>query len=315
MNNLKTVYFFCMDPARDEVAPRVFDASQLLLNMRTTEMSVDGYPVLFHDAGNGNLLYYVRTETVICMAYDRYLPVINQLFSDCDLAVLVNWHGGQNAPDKVLCIHTVGDVNSATFGPSEPRLSTNLARGLEKYRNELAVHAFSVTTEATHWSGIVYGGDPAWIHGAPLPFLDVEIGSSPESYTHPEAVESIARALADIYSTDQEYPAVLYCGGMHFEDTITAAVLHPTHPVALTHILPSRWLENEAYTGERGIQALKSCVGSIRGGIQGFVVHEKLKREQRELIEALAMELGLPVVKRKALKTPENTVFYQNQKR
>ena len=310
MENRKTVYFFCTDPAKDEVAPRVFEASQRLLSMVETDMKVDGYPVLCHDTGNGNLLYYVRTETVICMAYDRYLPAINELFSDCDLGVLVNWHGGQNAPDRVLCIHTVGDVSSGEFGPSEPKLSTNLARALEKHRAALDVHEFSVTTEATHWSGIVYGGNPEWINRAPLPFLDVEIGSTQESYAHPEAVESIARALADIYCEDREYPAVLYCGGMHFEDTITSAVLHPTHPVALTHILPSRWLENEAYTGEQGIKRLKECITSIKGGIQGFAVHEKLKREQKDLIDTLAVELGLPVIKRKALKTPEATVFH-----
>ncbi len=311
MNNMKTVYFFCTDPTKDEVAPRVFEASQRLLNMDETDMKVDGYPVLCHDAGNGNLLYYVRTETVLCMAYDRYLPAINELFADCSLAVLVNWHGGQNAPDKVLCIHTVGDVSSGEFGPSAPKLSTNLARALERHRAALNVHEFAVTTEATHWSGIVYGGHPAWINRSPLPFLDVEIGSTLESYTHPEAVESIARALGDIYGADQDYPTVLYCGGMHFEETITAAVLHPTHPVALTHILPSRWLENEAYTGEQGIKALKACIASIEGGIQGFVVHEKLKREQKDLIDALAAELELPVIKRKALKAPETTVFYQ----
>lgn len=82
MEKRKTVYFFCTDPAKDEVAPR-FEASQRLLNMVETDMKVDGYPVLCHDAGNGNLLYYVRTETVICMVYDRYLPAINELFSDC----------------------------------------------------------------------------------------------------------------------------------------------------------------------------------------------------------------------------------------
>lgn len=313
MENSKAVYFFCMDPSKDEVAPRVFEAAARLHSLTETAWTVDGYPVLRQDAGRGNEIYYVRTETVICMAYDRYLPLINSLFSDCALAVMVNWHGGQNAPDRVLCIHTVGDVTSGIFGTSAPQLSTRLARLLEAFRAEKGLDDFSVTTEATHWSGVVYGGDVSWINETAVPFLDLEIGSTLESYQNPLAAEVIAHALGALYTEEAPCPTVLYCGGMHFEDTITAAVLHPTHPVALTHILPSRWLETERYTGEAGMAALKACIASIEGGIAGFVVHEKLKREQKDLIDALAEALRLPVIKRKALKNPDQTLFYPMQ--
>lgn len=310
MAGRKAVYFFCTDPALDEVAPRVFEASRELFPLSETDMTVDGYPVLSLTAPSGDSLYYVRTETVLCMAHDRYIPVINTLFSDCDLAVLVNWHGGQNAPDRVLCIHTVGDVASAAFGPSEPQLSTHLARALEKHRQALSLDTFSVTTEATHWSGIVYGGDTAWILKTPVPFLDLEIGSTRESYLEPAAAQCIALALGDLFAETGRYPVALYCGGMHFEDTITGAVLHPTHPVALTHILPSRWLETEAYTGDGGRARIRACLDSIRGGVQAIVIHEKLKREQRDLLEAIAAETGLPLLRRKALKAPEQTPLY-----
>jgi len=111
----KSVYFFCMDLVQDQVAPRVFEASCRLFDLVESGMVVDGYPVLMHTRENGEVLYYVRTESIICVAYDRYLPIINSYFGECDLAVMVNWHGGANAPDKVLCIHTVGDVESGTF--------------------------------------------------------------------------------------------------------------------------------------------------------------------------------------------------------
>lgn len=306
----KSVYFFCMDHSKDPVAPRVFEASQHMLDLQATEMVVDGYPVLVYETENGNTLYYVRTQTVICMAYDQYLPMINQMFAECDLAVMVNWHGGANAPDSVLCIHTVGDVASGTFGASAPALATHLARLLERNRSEEGLEGFSVTTEATHWSGVVYGGKPEWIAKTKLPFVDVEIGSTLDSYTHPGAIAVIAKALAQLYSEHLQYPVVLYCGGIHFEETITQAVLHPTHPVALTHILPSRWIENEQYAGIQGQTHLKQCINSIKGGIDGFVIHEKLKRDQKEAVIQLAEELGVPVIKRKALKTPEQTVFY-----
>lgn len=311
MSVRKAVYFFCTDPAKDEVAPRVFEASCRMFPLRETEMSVDGYPVLMREAASGDLLYYVRTETVVCMAHDRYIADINRLFSDCDLAVLVNWHGGQNAPDRVLCIHTVGDVASATFGPSEPNLSTHLARGLETSRKAVGLDDFSVTTEATHWSGIVYGGKTEWILETPVPFLDLEIGSTLESYVEPKAAECIAMALGNLFEHTASYPVALYCGGMHFEETITAAVLHPTHPVALTHILPSRWIETEAYSGDTGRDRILACIASIRGGVQAVVIHEKLKREQRDLLEAIASEIGVPLLRRKALKAPELTELYQ----
>lgn len=306
----KSVYFFCMDHLQDEVAPRVFDVSQSLLDLQEAGMVVDGFPVLMHTTGNGSLLYYVRTDTIICKAYDRYLPIINSLFGDCDLAVMVNWHGGANAPDKVLCIHTVGDVESGTFGPSSPALSTNLARLLEQHRLKMGLEDFSVTSEATHWSGVVYGGETSWIHVSSIPFIDVEIGSTFESYSNPTATEVIAKALAEIYDDVREYPVVLYCGGMHFEETITRGILDANHPVALTHILPSRWIENEQYSGESGQLILKQCIDSIQGGIRGFVVHEKLGRNQRDMISALAEQMGLPVIKRKALKVPGQTPFY-----
>lgn len=111
--------------------------------------------------------------------YSSYLPLINEYFEDFDIAAMVNWHGGQNAPDKVLCIHTVGDLASARYSPSNPVPSTNLARALEHHRERLNLEEFKVTTEATHWSGsIVYDGKSEWIEESKLPFLDIEIGST-----------------------------------------------------------------------------------------------------------------------------------------
>ena len=310
MKNKKAVYFFCADPKKDEVAPLVFEHSKSIVNLVETEIEVDGYPVLKVEQQNGHTLYYVRTKIVICEDYQRYLPILNAYFRDCDLAGMVNWHGGQSAPDKVLCIHTVGDVATANFGVSDPILATNLARALEKHRQDLELHDFRVTTEATHWSGIVYGGDPNWINEYPVPFLDVEIGSTSESYNNPLAIEVISKALVEVFHETARFPTVLYLGGIHFEDTITNAVLHETHPVSLTHILPSRWLESELYTGEGVALFLTKCIHSIVGGVDGIVIHEKLKKELRDEVTTLADTMGIPVIKRKGLKSPENTVLY-----
>lgn len=301
-------FFFCMDASKDAVAPRVFYASQHLVSLKETDMTVDGFPVLLHMTDAGDQLFYVRTDTVLCMAFDRYITVINQMFSQCELAVLINWHGGANAPDQVLCIHTVGDVESGTFGSSSPQSTTNLARQLEKCRVDAGLEEFKVTSEGTHWSGVVYGGDVRWIRDVQVPFLDLEIGSTAGSYENPKAAAVIAQALSQVFEADEHYPVLLYCGGTHFEDTITQAILHPSHPVALTHILPSRWMETPIYSGQEGHAPVRACIASIRGGIDGFVVHEKLSKEQREMIGTLAAELGLPVIRRKALKNMEQAL-------
>ncbi len=311
MASKKAVYFFCIDESKDEVAPKVLEKIMETFELTETGIEVDGYKVLKYTDEASNEFYFVKTKVVICADYSSYLPLINEYFEDFDIAAMVNWHGGQNAPDKVLCIHTVGDLASARYSPSNPVPSTNLARALEHHRERLNLEEFKVTTEATHWSGIVYEGKSEWIEKSKLPFLDIEIGSTSESYNSPVAASVIAYALMDAFVSEEKAPTVLYMGGVHFEDTITNAVLHKSHPVSLTHILPSRWLENEMYMGEDARDYLMKCIDSIYGSIDGIVIHEKLKREIKGHVEIIAEILSIPVIKRKALKSPEATVLYQ----
>lgn len=303
-------YFMCMDTAHDEVAPLVMREIEAMIELKPLDWHVDDYPVLEYKDHKDNRFLFIRTQVVLCQDQKRYQSVLDQL-KDCALIGMVNWHGGQNAPDKILAIHTAGNVITGHFPPSKPLYASNIARALEAHREEMALDDFRVTTEATHWSGIVYDGEVEWLDDLHAPLVDIEIGSTSESYNNMTAVKIIAKSIMDVFSSDHHYPTVLYVGGMHFEDTITNAVLNPTHPVNLTHIIPTRWIDNESYAGEAGIAKLKACIASIEGGIDGFVIHEKLKKPAKDLVRALSEELSLPIVKRKAFKTPENTVFYQ----
>lgn len=296
-------------PKRDEVAPLVFDQLNDMLELNTLDWQVDDYPVLEYIDAEGNQYIFIRTSVVLCQNYRHYQTVLDKL-SDFDLLGMVNWHGGNNAPDKILAIHTVGDVMSGHFPPSKPHYATNIARAMETHRQAANLEDFRVTTEATHWSGIVYEGDVNWLKDLHAPLVDIEIGSTTESYNNHTAIQIIAKSLLNVFDDNNVIPTILYVGGIHFEDTITAAVLHPSHPVNLTHILPSRWIDNEFYQGDLGKENIKKCIDSIDGGIQGFVIHEKLKKPAKDVIRALSEELNLPIVKRKALKTPENTIFY-----
>ncbi|MBN2899574.1 MAG: hypothetical protein JXO44_12440 [Clostridia bacterium] len=303
------VYFMCMNAERDEVAPQVMAAIQDKYKLSELEWQVDDYAVLEYKDSDNNQFLFIRTNVVLCQDQFRYQSVLDQL-KDVSLIGMVNWHGGQNAPDKILAIHTVGDVTSAHFPPSKPIYATNIARALEHYRVAAQLDDFTVTTEATHWSGIVYGGHVDWLNDLHAPLVDIEIGSTSESYNNTTAVTVIADAIMDVFAEDKKYPTVLYVGGVHFENTITDAVLHPTHPVNLTHILPSRWIENDTYVDGAGMTSIKKCIQSIDGGIDAFVIHEKLKKPAKDLIRELSDELGLPIIKRKAFKTPENTILY-----
>ncbi len=303
-------YFLCVDPSLDQVAPRVMETIQHTYKLTELSERVDDYPILEYIDEKGNRILFIRTTVVICQDHERYMPILETL-KDAAIIGMVNWHGGSNAPDKILAIHTVGDVSSANFLISKPIYATNIARALETYRVQASLDDFSVTTEATHWSGIVYGGSVQWLERVNVPLVDIEIGSTNESYNNMKAISVISKAIMDVFNNDMKLPNVLYIGGMHFEDTITNAVLHPTHPVSLTHILPTRWVENDLYTDTNGLENLKKCIASIESGIDAFVVHEKLKKPNKDVIRALAEDLNIPIINRKALKNPENTLLYE----
>lgn len=297
----KAVYFFCYDFENDSVAPRVFENSMRIFDLKPTKITIDGYPVMEYIDSKGNVFNYVRTHKVISHDYDYYLPIMNEYFSKFDFAGVVNWHGGQKAPDKVLCLHTTGDVESGYFGMTHPIYTTNLAHKLEENRRELGLEDFRVTMEATHWSGMIYNGLPQKIIEFKVPLVDVEIGSTPESWANEKAVDVITLSLVKVFDSDVKFPTVLYLGGIHFEEPITNAVLNRQYPVSATHILPSSWLVNGKYNEEEGYKKLEECINSIIGGIDGIVYQEKLKAPYREQCRRIAEVLNVPVFKHKQL--------------
>ena len=80
--------------------------------------SVDGYPVTRCRDAWGHTHRFLRTRTLVSYDYAAYLPVLRERFAGADLAGEVTWHAGDNAPDRVLTAHTIGDVPSGVFCPS-----------------------------------------------------------------------------------------------------------------------------------------------------------------------------------------------------
>ncbi|NLO57368.1 MAG: hypothetical protein GX110_01335, partial [Synergistaceae bacterium] len=152
----KAVYFFCSDPF-DHVAGNVLKAVSGIFSPRETSLSVDDMPVLEYVDDEGSVFLFVRTQKVVSHDYIKYLPVMRELFSDCTAAGIITWHEGENAPDGILTTHTTGDIGSGSFGQADPQCMRNLLYAMERFRIEEGLTEYRVTTEATHWSGMVYG--------------------------------------------------------------------------------------------------------------------------------------------------------------
>jgi len=306
----RVVYYFCMNPEIDPVAHRVFEASARHMDLRPLPVSVDGYPALSHERGDGHLFTYIRTSDVISHNYEAYLPIMNEHFADFDFGAVVNWHEGQNAPDRVLTVHTTGDVVSGNFGPANPLYMRQLMLSIERNRRALRLDDFSTVTEATHWSGIVYDGAPELIPRYPVPLVDVEIGSTPESWSNEVAVEVVARSLTEVFDAACDGVKSLLCvGGVHLERSFAAAVLETerAYPLAVSHILANHWLISGGYEQESGIEKLEAGARAVVGvPVDAIVFHDSIKSAYKQQCRALGERLGVPVFKHRALACPQS---------
>lgn len=305
----KAVYFFCDRADLDPAARHILAALREELDFEEEDVVVDGAPVLVHRGSDGRTVRAVRTADVLSHDYDRYLPILNRCFADADLAAVVNWHEGANAPERILCAHTTGDVITGHWGPADPVLFRSLVLALEEARREVGLDDFTVLTEATHWSGVPYDGDPALIPRYPVPVVDVEIGSEPSSWSHPGAARAVALALTRVF--DHLHPdarSLLCVGGVQFERSFGEVVLGtpPERAVAVSHILANQWVTNSDYDTEAGLAKLRACVDSIRGGVSGIVFHDNLKGPFKQQLRALGEELGVPAFKHKKLRSPDD---------
>jgi D-tyrosyl-tRNA(Tyr) deacylase len=303
----KAAYFFCSDPEKDPVAHLVFREANRRLILEGAGFEVDGYEVLRHRDAYGNVYDLVRTADVLSHAYPQYLPILTAKFTDADFAGLINWHEGANAPSKILCAHTTGDVASGVYGTAAPQYTRNLLRALEDNRKIKGLDDWTVTSEATHWSGIPHGGSPEMIARYDVPLMDIEIGSGPDDWTDTRAVAALTASLTQVFGTQEPALRSLLCvGGIHFEPAFRDIVLHPdlAHPLAVTHVLANQWLTSGRYEDETGLTRLSAAAESIRGGADALVFHDNLKGAYKNQCRMLADRLGIPVFKHQRLRAP-----------
>lgn len=301
----KIVYYFCYNLSKDPVSARIYDTFNKLYTLKETKDTFDGYKVMEYKDGQGNLFSLVRTTDVLSHKYETYLEGMNKLFGDYDYAGLVNWHEGDNAPKKVLCMHSIGDVTTGVFGPTNPVYNRNLVMSMERERKKHGLDDFSVKTEATHWSGVMYGSDPKLIVEYKVPIVDIEIGSCKEDWENENAVEVLTRAIAEIFEEEEdskEFRNIMYFGGVHFEESMIKFILNGEDKNTFSHVLPNQWLVKGEYDLEENKQKIVNAINSSLIKVDLLVFHDKLKGAYKNLVREIGDKLDIPYCKHKAVK-------------
>lgn len=305
----KAVYFFCTDYERDEVAPRVLNYLKENYNLKLSDFKFANRDVFEYFDDRGNLFSFVETDKVLSYDYDLYIPLLNTYFKDYDVAGVINWHGGKNAPDKILTVHSTGDVVGKIFAPSNPVYLRNLLLAIEENRIKSNLDNFTTMTEATHWTGTIQGQNINLIDKYQVPIFDIEIGSTLESWKNPVAKSILATSLFRVFDDDikpelKNIKVLLCAGGMHFEETFSSVIINTEKPISIGHILSNQWMVQGEYDKEENYQYLKKCVDSISMKIDAIIIHDNLKSAYKNALKKLGQELDVPLFKYKKLKKP-----------
>jgi D-tyrosyl-tRNA(Tyr) deacylase len=307
----KAVYYICDDKNWGHVSFLVWDILKEEGYLNPAGFTFDGREVMKYVDEKNNEYYFAPSDIAICRDYPRFLPDMNKHFSDFDMSGMVTWHEGTNAPEKVITIHTIGDVSSGCYGPANPLYNHNLMLSMEKIRKDLGLEDFKVVTEATHWSGVYDGtGDPELLLRYNVPMVDIEVGSEEESWSNKKACSVLAHSLLHVFDDDIKLHNLLCVGGVHFDPNFAEAVHTSWNDgkeyFGISHIVANQWLVSGEYENEQGIKKLSACIESIIGGIDGIVFHDKLKGCYKDLVRKLGEKYNVPIIKHQLLRTPEN---------
>ncbi|KAF5039889.1 D-aminoacyl-tRNA deacylase [anaerobic digester metagenome] len=307
----KAVYYICDHKDWAHVSFLVWDILQEEGYLHPAGFTFAGKEVMKYADEKNNEYYFAPSDIAICRDYPRFLPDMNKYFGNFDMSGMVTWHEGTNAPERVLTIHTIGDVSSGCYGPANPLYNHNLMISMEKIRKDIGLEDFKVVTEATHWSGVHDGtGDPELILKYNVPMVDIEVGSEEDSWCNKQACSILARSLLHVFDHDIKLHNLLCVGGIHFDPNFAESVHTSWNDgkeyFGISHIVANQWLVSGEYENEQGEEKLSACIESIIGGIDGIVFHDKLKGCYKDLVRKLGEKYNVPIIKHQALRMPEN---------
>ena len=310
MKNKKVVYFICVNRNENKyVGPIVWDLLNKRKDLVESGIIFDGNKVLMHVDENNSIYYFVPTNNPICYMYERLLDEMNKYFKDCDMSGMVTWHEGASAPENVLTVHSIGDVNSGSYGLANPVYMHNLLVGYEKNRLLLGLNDYSVVTEATHWSGAhEITDDPTLLLKFNVPMVDIEVGSSLESWENETACQALTNTLFEVFNSDNmKIHNILCVGGMHFDPDFAKAAftVWNNETFGVTHIIANQWLVTGDYTEAHGQELMDKAIKAIDGGIEAITFHDNTKGCYKDVVRALGLKYNIPVFKHQKLRNHE----------
>jgi len=97
---------------------------------------------------------------------------------------------------------------------------------------------------------------------------------------------------------------ILCLGGIHFDDNYSKALLQEELPISIGHFLPTLWLVNGDYSGERGMTLLRHAMETIPCRVDAIVFNDNMKKHVKDCVRAFAAETGLPLLKHRRLHAP-----------
>ena len=305
---MRAVYFISNHKTWGHVTKHIWDIleEEGFLKERTGIMFCNQEVMRYTDEEHE--YYFVPTDKAVCLDYQRFLPDMNKYFADFDISGMVTWHEGTHAPDNVLTVHSLGDVDSGYYGKAQPRYMRNLLLAYEKNRKELGLEDYHVVTEATHWSGVYAGeGNPELLVQFPVPMIDIEVGSSPACWDDVTACRALARTLTSVFDDNGKTVHNILCvGGVHFEPNFAEAVFAEwgNEAFGVSHIVANQWLVTGKYE-EDGYEKMKNCISAIDGGVEAIFFHDKMKGCYKDLVRKLGQEYNIPIYKHQKLRKPE----------
>jgi hypothetical protein len=305
----KIIYLFCINNNIDPVASKVLDYLKKNYTLIETDIIIDGYTVLYYKVKN-NIYYFISLNNVLSHDYKSYYSVLNTYFSDALFGGIVNWHQGLNAPDKILTVHSTGDVEKGIFGRADGGQIKSIFLALERNRKSEKLLDFTTLIEGTHWSGSLYTQSSELILKIKFPIYDIEIGSYKNSWENPLAIKVLAKSLIDIQLYDQMIPSIIVVGGQHFENSFATFIGMENIKLSISHILPNQWINNEHYINSNGKDKLFNCINSVSDSVVAIVYHDGIKGIYKNLCRETAKLLGLSCFKHKKLKNLDNFQEY-----
>lgn len=308
LSNKRVVYFISIDDGYSgHVSREVWNILEQEGLFTPAEVIFDGRQVMKYEDDRANQYYFVPTALPICLDYPKYLEEMNRYFGEFDVSGMITWHEGASAPEKILTVHTLGDVNSGIYGAANPVYMRNLLLALDRNRISMGLEDFTVVTEATHWSGNKDGDSAKLLLEFPVPMMDIEVGSEIESWENKTACKALAQSLLSIFDSDDQKVHNLLCvGGMHFDPNFAEAAFTAwdNETFGVSHIIANQWMVAGEYETEKGLKMASSCVDAIEGGIDAIAFHDKMKGCYKDLVRELGKKYQVPILKHQRLRHP-----------